>query len=450
MKAFKKGGSKMKAFNKTGFILFVSLMIAFLLTGCAGSSDSSNGESDPAENSDKETIEFVYWAAAGGEEQAFLDMIEDFEEKNPDIDVKPNQVPSPSQGDYYTKIQTRIAANDSPDIFRIQYQKFGEFASKGALLDVTDILEADKENFNSSLLTAVTFEDKIFGLPHHTDTLAVFYNKTYLDELGIEAPSTPEDAWTWEEFIDVATKIEDAGLAEKGIAFNWAASSSYRSLPFFFQNGATILNEDATKGNVDTPEAIESFRFLQDMFKNHMSQGNSMKGSDDFNMLFSSGNVGLLISGNWMIPKYETDMKDFEWGVTYMPVKQSAASDLGGNGIAIPAASEHSEAAKKFLAYMGEAEVMKAFVEKGLFLPSRTDITEPFNYAVEDPEMLNLFIEQSQTVPSELAQTVTSTNFSKINQALAETLEELFISNTTPEDAAKSFNERINSILEEN
>ncbi|WP_453993306.1 ABC transporter substrate-binding protein [Bacillus nitroreducens] len=450
MKAFKKGGSKMKAYNKTGFILVVSLMMALFLAGCAGSSESSSGDSESAENSDKEVVEFVYWAAAGGEEQAFLEMIKDFEQKNPDIEIKANQVPPPNSGDYYTKIQTRIAANDSPDLFRIQYQKFGEFASKGALLDVTDLFETESENYNPSLLTAVTFEDKIYGLPHHTDTLAVFYNKTYLDELGIEAPSTPEEAWTWEEFIDVATKIEEAGLADKGIAVNWSESSAYRSLPFFFQNGATILNEDLTEGNVDTPEAIESLKFLQDMFKTHMSQGNSMKGSDDFNMLFSSGNIGLLISGNWMIPKYESDMKDFEWGVTYMPVKESAASDLGGNGIAIPAASEHSEAAKKFLAYMGEAEVMKKFVEKGLFLPARTDITEPFNYDVEDQEMLNLFIEQSQTVPEELAQTVTSTNFSKINQALADTLEELFISNIAPEDAAKSFNERINAILKVN
>ncbi|WP_156520755.1 sugar ABC transporter substrate-binding protein [Oceanobacillus sp. Castelsardo] len=440
----------MKVFNKAGFILFVSLMMGLFLAGCAGASDGSGVESNSAGDSDKETVEFVYWAAAGGEEEAFLDMIEDFEEKNPDIDIKANQVPPPSSGDYYTKIQTRIAADDSPDVFRIQYQKFGEFASEGALLDVTDLFESEKENYNPSLLTAVTSESKIYGLPHHTDTLAVFYNKTYLDELGIEAPSIPEEAWTWEEFIDVASKIEDAGLADSGIAVNWSETSAYRALPFFFQNGATILNEDSTQGNVDTPEAIESFTFLQDMFKNHMTQGNSMKGSDDFNMLFSSGNVGLLISGNWMIPKYESDMKDFEWGVTYMPIKESAASDLGGNGMAIPAASKHSEAAKKFLSYMGEPEVMKAFVEKGLFLPARTDITEPFNYAIEDQEMLNLFIEQSQTVPEELAETVTTNNFSKINQALGDTLEELFISNTTPENAANSFNERINSILEEN
>jgi len=439
----------MKGLNKICFILFVSVVMTFILAGCAGTSNSNSGESGSTVNSDKETVEFVYWAAAGGEEEAFLDMIEDFEEKNPDIEIKPNQVPPPSSGDYYTKIQTRIAANDSPDIFRIQYQKFGEFASEGALLDVTDIFETEKENYNPSLLTAVTFEDKIYGLPHHTDTAAVFYNKTYLDELGIEAPSTLEEAWTWEEFIDVATKIEDAGLADSGIAVNWSETSAYRALPFFFQNGAAILNEDLKQGNADTPEVIESLTFLQDMFENHMSKGNSMKGSDDFNMLFSSGNVGLLISGNWMIPKYETDMKDFEWGVTYMPIKESAASDLGGNGMAIPASSEHSEAAKKFLAYMGEADVMKAFVEKGLFLPARTDIIEPFNYDVKDQEMLNLFIEQSQTIPEELAQTVTTTNFSKINQALADILEELFISGTTPIDAAKSLNERINSILEE-
>jgi multiple sugar transport system substrate-binding protein len=434
----------MKDRKKFFGLLYVTLVILFI-TGCAAPKEeaSSDGES---KGNKGETIEFLYWASAEGEEAAFKELIAKFESENPGIKVKASQVPSPSNGEYYPKLQTRFAAGDAPDVFRIQYQKIGEFASQGALLDVTDLFAKEKEHYNQSLLTAVTYKDKLYGLPHHTDTLAVFYNKTYLDKLGIQAPDNLENAWTWEEFFKIAQKIKDEGLAPHGIAFNWQASSAYRALPFFYQNGASLLTDDLQKGNVNTPEAVETFAALQKMYKNYMSAGNSMKGSDDYNMLFTSGKVGLFITGNWMIPKFENDMKDFEWGVTYMPVKESAASDLGGNALAISASTEHSDAAKKFLAFMGEKENMKAFVEKGLFLPSRTDI-DNFNYQLKDPNMMKLFIEQSTTIPENLAKTVTSTEFARINQALADTLEELFISNTSPEKAAKNLNAQINDIL---
>jgi multiple sugar transport system substrate-binding protein len=440
MKALLKGFINVKS---------LSILLFFFLSGCAGTSEESSGSGDSEEKGGTTTIEFVYWAAAGGEEKGFNDLIANFEEENPDIKVKKSQVPPPNQGDYYTKLQTRMGGNDAPDVFRVQYQKIGEFASKGALMDITETLEKDKSNFNPGLLTAVTFEDKIFGLPHHTDTLAVFYNKTYLDELGINAPETLEDAWTWEELADVAKQIKEKGLAPNGLASNTTASSAYRTLPFFFQNGASLLTEDLKKANVTTPEAIETLTFLQETYKNYMSKGNSMKGSDDATMLFTSGNAGLLLNGNWMIPKFESDMKDYEWGVTYMPVRKTAASDLGGNGLAIPANSKQAEAAKKFVAFMGEKENMKTFVEQGLFLPGRTDVTGPFEYAIEDPGMMELFIEQSQTVPEELAQTVTTPEFSKINQALGDSIEELYTQGKTPEQVAKELEEKINSILEQ-
>ena len=435
-----------------------AILAMFMVVGCAATPESNSssapvkeGEQKPAatggESQAKETIEFVYWAAAGGEEEGFKSVVADFEAKYPDIKVNAQQVPPPSKGDYYTKIQTRIAGDDAPDVFRVQYQKIGEFASQEALLDVTDVFAPEKDQYNSSLITAVTYNDKIFGLPHHTDTLAVFYNKTYLDKLGIKPPEKMEEAWTWEEFLDVAKKLQDEKLATYGVAFNWKDTSAYRSLPFFFQNGASLISDDLQQGNVQTPEAIETFTFLQDMFNNYMSQGNSMKGSDDVNLLFTTGKAGLLISGNWMIPKWEEEMKDYEWGVTYMPMKKSSASDLGGNALAAPVNTKHPEAAKKFLAFMGEKETMKKFIEMGLFLPGRTDIEGPFNYMVKEPALLDKFIEQSTTVPEAMAKTVTLTQFAKINQSLADGLEGLFMQGISPEDTAKTLNEQINQIL---
>ncbi|MFT8322712.1 MAG: sugar ABC transporter substrate-binding protein [Bacillus sp. (in: firmicutes)] len=427
---------------KRNLLRLIALIgIMTLITGCAAPQEETSGGKDG-----KETIEFVYWAGAQGEEAAFSELIAKFEEENPAIKIKASLVPPPNNGDYYSKLQTRFAAGDAPDIFRSQYQKFGEFSSQGALLDVTDLFEKEKVNFNSSLITAVSYDNKIFGLPHHTDTIAVFYNKTYFDKLGIKAPEKLEDAWTWEEFLEIGKKIKDEGLAKNGIGVAWNATSAYRSIPFFSQHGAALLTDDLKSGNIATKEGVETFSFLKKMYKETMSPGNSLKSSDDYNMLFTSGNVGMLINGNWMIPKFESDMKDFEWGVTYMPKNETASSDLGGNGLAIAAETKHAKAAKKFLSFMGEKENMKYFVEKGLFLPGRTDISD-FTYQLKDPKMMNVFINQATTIPEQQAKVVTSTNFSTINQALADSLDELFTSDASPEKTAKELNKKINELV---
>lgn len=429
--------------------LFIVLLLGSLVMGCAAQKESgySSGDgSNGMEESKQTTIEFVYWASAGGEEEGFNKLIEAFEAEHPDIKVNAQQVPSGTE--YHTRMRTRIAGNDAPDVFRVQYQRIGEYASQNALLDITDIMEDELENFNPSLLSAVTLEDRIYGLPHHTDTLAIFYNKTYLDELGITPPDTLNEAWSWEEFLDVASQIQDAGLAEYGIAYNWVESSAYRALPFLYHNGASLLTDDLSEANLQTPEAIEAITFLQDMYTNYMSPGNSMRGSDDFNLLFTTGTAGMLVTGNWMIPRYEEEMDQYEWGVTYMTMREEAASDLGGNALAIPSNAKNIEAAKKFVAFMGDKENMKAFVEDGLFIPARLDIEEPIHYNMENPELMELFIEQALTVPEELAKTVTHPNFARINQALAEELEELFVMGKTPEEFANSLTDKINTILD--
>src|SRR5690606_15988764 len=108
------------------------IVVAALVAGCAatGEGDSPTTGSEQQKENSTETIEFVYWAAAGGEEEGFKNLIAQFEAEHPDIKVDAQQVPPPGESDYYTKVQTRILGEDAPDVFRVQYQKIGEFASE--------------------------------------------------------------------------------------------------------------------------------------------------------------------------------------------------------------------------------------------------------------------------------------------------------------------------------
>jgi hypothetical protein len=53
----------------------------------------------------------------------------------------------------------------------------------------------------------------LYGVPHHTDVSAIVYNKDLFRSAGIGAlPDRLEDAWSWDEFLDVARRLRDAGL----------------------------------------------------------------------------------------------------------------------------------------------------------------------------------------------------------------------------------------------
>src|SRR3712207_7690992 len=60
----------------------------------------------------------------------------------------------------------------------------------------------------TTLFRSVQYEDTPFALPHHTDTFAVFYNTGMFDKLGIEVPTSLDQSWTWDEFIQVARSEE--------------------------------------------------------------------------------------------------------------------------------------------------------------------------------------------------------------------------------------------------
>ena len=63
-----------------------------------------------------------------------------FEAAHPDIDV---QYETAAFGDYFTKLQTVIAAGQAPDAFELNYENFVAFADKGVLADLGPLISAD-------------------------------------------------------------------------------------------------------------------------------------------------------------------------------------------------------------------------------------------------------------------------------------------------------------------
>ena len=102
----------------------------------------------------------------------------------------------------FTNIDAQLQAGNPPDVFRVPYYTFGAYAGRDQLLDLSSHLPGDfADRFTPQAWAAVQNEGKPFGVPHHTDTSVILYNKDAFDAAGVTSvPTTLEEAWTWDEF----------------------------------------------------------------------------------------------------------------------------------------------------------------------------------------------------------------------------------------------------------
>lgn len=57
-------------------------------------------------------------------------------------------ISEPQPSDYYTKLQTTIAGGTAPDLFWLSQEYVAGYASLGAVLDISDRLEAGRSHLN--------------------------------------------------------------------------------------------------------------------------------------------------------------------------------------------------------------------------------------------------------------------------------------------------------------
>ena len=131
----------------------------------------------------------ITWATWGneGELKRFEALNEAFMEANPDVKV--NFIPIPNNG-YSDKLLAMIASGTEPDLYYVADGNYHSLALGGKLEPLDSYIENDeninKDNFFSNLLTYLTVDGQLYGLPTDCAPRALYYNKTMLKELEQE------------------------------------------------------------------------------------------------------------------------------------------------------------------------------------------------------------------------------------------------------------------------
>ena len=407
------------------------------LAGCGGGGEASGD------------LTFFSWNIPS-DLKSFQALIDKYEKQNPKVSINLQTVP---EGNFDEWFGTRLAAGKAPDIQRMTWQSIGLYSSQGALVDFSEYLdEGYSQDFGPVFWQAVNYEDKPYALPHHTDTFALYYNTDYLDDLGVEVPQqSPEGGWSWDQFLDVARRVKNETDAEYGFAFGFQGpNTAYRWLPFLYQNGGQLLDDGMSSPQISGQAGVESIAWTRSWFEEDLiPPGSTIKATDSTSVvnLFATGNVGMMLHGNWMMPYLRDNMKDFGWDATYMPREAQMASDLGGNCLAVTKDSQNPEAAADFIKFVVNEENMRFFCRNSQFLPVRKNlIDQGIDYEFRS-EVMQRFLDQSQTIPEHMAQVETIPTFNRINALLEDELELAFTLQQAPEETAQNLQGGIEEIL---
>lgn len=413
----------------------------FALAACApGSSGSTSAGGAAGSKANigkvKGTLTFAFWGGSSGETAGFEYAKKKFEAANPGTTIVLKVLPYTG---FFSSIDRGITSGTAPDLFRVDYTTIGKYSAKGVLLDVTPYFSTKESGaFLPALWEAVKYKGIAYGVPHQTDTTAVVYNKAAFATAGITSvPDKLSDAWSWDEYSKVATKLRKTLPDSKyPFAYDWTAAGAYRWSSFLYQAGGSLLSSDLKKAAIPSSAATKAMDFTKSFFdKKWVPANNTIKTTVYSDNFFLNQTVPMTFIGDFLIPVL-ADPKDGykggEWGTTFMPRDKSAASDLGGNAIVARKNTKNPELAAAFLKFLVSEDAMKYFCEQAIELPTLTSLANSKLDYVTRPDSVKIFTEQAATITNTVVKESTVSSFATINTVLQDQLELAFHGQDTP------------------
>jgi multiple sugar transport system substrate-binding protein len=298
----------------------------------------------------------------------------------------------------------------------------------------------------------MSVDNKVYGISSCTVSPVLYYNKAVFDAAGMDyPPSDPKDAWTWDEFRDIAKKltiVENGDTVQYGV---YGLENSYMFSALIMSNGGSYWddNNNITKTTINTPEAAE---VLQDIYDLRVVDGSSFLAAqidpDVFisaaNML-QTGRIAMLIDGSWALQELAT--LPFDVGVGVLPKFEEAITHGQAHVHAAWAETEHPNEAWALLNFLSGDEYQLQNVKEGLWMPNRREsyteegIAKWYNPDVH-PEG---FLDMCQYFEDALVEPTAVNADLKVNDIFTEELGRFFAGDIDIDTALANVEERANA-----
>ncbi len=242
------------------------------------------------------------WWGGDDRHQKTLEALKLFEEKYPNIKVKPEY--GGWQG-WQEKVTTQIVGNTSPDVMQINWNWIDLFSRDGSgfydLNKVSHILELEK-NYPQEMLNQCVANGKLNAVPIGVTGKVFYINKTTYEKAGLPVPSS------FEEMIS-SSKIIREKLGNDYYAFDTDAYGALLLMIYKLEQetGKPFIIDN--KVAYTEAEVTEAVRFYDNLVKENVMPSLKVRAAAGF--------IPLDQHPSWIIGKfggtYEWDSASLKW-----------------------------------------------------------------------------------------------------------------------------------------
>lgn len=330
------------------------------------------------------------------EAKAFVDVAAGFQAENPGVHINTEAVPS--QPNHLLKLATEFSAGDPPDVWVIDYRRFGLLQNAGVVESAEPYLEKSTviqaSDFYTKPLAPFTYNGQIQCIPMNMSSLEVYYNKSLFDKAGLAYPTAD---WTWDEFVNDAKAISALSTPDEKIWGLGIDPQLIRLAPFIWQNGGDIVDDlnRPTRLTLDTPEAKEAFQWFVDLqVKHHVvaTQEENISELDQTRFLFNT--LGMWLLSRRVVPALRTS-SGFDWDVAPLPMGKEKVSILHSDAYCISKDSPNKDLAWKFVEYANGPVGQVIAAKTGRTVPSLKSVALSPTYLEPEkpPKSSNVFLD---------------------------------------------------------
>ncbi|MEM1552758.1 MAG: ABC transporter substrate-binding protein [Candidatus Bathyarchaeia archaeon] len=340
-------------------------------------------------------------------------MVETFNKLYPNIEVRLLVIPF---AEYFTKLQAAFAAGTVPDVFAVDCPLVPRYAEvENVLLELDEYFKYEMDDFVEPSLIDATWKGHFYAVPYCQGGQAIYYNKQMFAELGLQPPTDPENAWTWEYVIEIAKRLTK-DLDGDGTPDIWGIVLEQVDRPYqvnvlLESKGARVISPDGTtvRGYLNSPEAIEAATFYWKLF-------NEWKVAPRASLpeLFGQGKAAMFWGGPAQIALWTTKYPDLEWGVMPLPYFEGGrkVSPCGAWHLGIYKNTPHVAEALQFVRFMtNEAAIDLNYLITN-YLPVRRSTYQIFDIFNTYP--IGVFAKQLFTTASPRPRTVAYLEYEEI------------------------------------
>ncbi len=284
-------------------------------------------------------------------------VLADFEKHNPHIKVTYEKI---NNKEYHDRLAARMQSATGPDVFLFHNTWLTEMSSSLLPLPEDVMPKNDFQKvFYPVIVSDLTKNGGIYGVPFGFDTLALFVNTDILRKAGVSAPTNWQDFGTVARTVTV--KDESGNIKTSGAAIgtfdNITHAPDILSV-LFMQNGANFKDTSNTASMVDTLDFYTSFA------KDEAKVWDATL--DPSILAFAKGNLAMYFGYSWDIFTIKALSPDLAFSVVpvpHLPGRNMTAVSYWVNGVSIK--SSHQKEALALVKFLAQKDVMqKLFTEE--------------------------------------------------------------------------------------